>query len=325
MSLNARTCVQAARHPWKWLARRKVVAPAHSQPTEPDLSRRDKLLGSLKLAKSVGAEIGPLHNALVSKSESHVIYIDHCDTEALRKKWSVDPKVDLTKLHVDAVWGEQTLQQAIAQYAQAHGNGAAAGGLDYVLASHVIEHVPDLVTWLQEIDAILKPEGELRLAIPDKRFTFDYLRRTSDLATVLYAYLCRARAPNALCLLDFCLNMANVDCAAAWQGKIEKSELKNNYTFESALSIADDARLTGDYKGIHCWTFTPASFARICAELAKHDLLKFECAQFFDTAFNEFEFFVTMRKSASREKNEESWKRMEAQAKEHHFSRVRDE
>jgi predicted SAM-dependent methyltransferase len=35
-----------------------------------------------------------------------------------------------------------------------------------VIASHVIEHTPDLVTWLAEIRAILQPNGTLRLAIP---------------------------------------------------------------------------------------------------------------------------------------------------------------
>lgn len=228
--------------------------------------------------------------------------------------------VDLDKLHVDAVWGEHTLKQAIETYDESQGTSLAASGLDYVVASHVIEHVPDMVSWLQEIDAILKPDGQVRLAVPDKHFTFDYLRRTSDLASILYAYLCRARVPNAYCLLDFTLNRADVDCAAAWQGKIDRSKLKRSYPFASCLVIADDARLTGDYKDVHCWAFTPASFARICAELAQNGLLNFECAEFHDTAFNEFEFFVAMRRSADRERNARSWRNVDALAKELPFS-----
>lgn len=140
--------------------------------------------------------------------------------------------------------------------------------------------------------------------------------RTSDLASILYAYLCRARVPNAPCLLDFTLNRADVDCATAWQGKIDRSTLKRSYSFASCMVIADDARLTGDYKDVHCWAFTPASFAGICAQLAQNKLLNFECAEFHDTAFNEFEFFVTMRRSGDSEQNARSWRNVEALAQE---------
>lgn len=277
-------------------------------------NRREKLLGGLTLSRLVGAEIGPLHNPLVSKAEGHVIYVDHKDTESLRKAWAPDKAVDVSKIHVDAVWGVQTLQQAIAGYATATRACSEPLELDYVVASHVIEHVPDLVTWLQEIRSILKRSGEVRLAIPDRRFTFDYLRRTSDLAHVLSAYLCRVRIPSPQCILDFCLNMAPVDCAAAWRGDVDETALKRSYTYHDAMNLARDARENGTYHDVHCWVFTPASFAGICVELARHGLLDFACTTFHDTAFNEFEFFVNMRVCDDVTEKIESWQRMASMA-----------
>ncbi len=61
--------------------------------------------------------------------------------------------------------------------------------------------------------------------IPDKRFTFDFLRQSRALADVLNAYLVRARRPLAHEILDFTLNCASVDLKAAWDGRIEPRAL----------------------------------------------------------------------------------------------------
>jgi SAM-dependent methyltransferase len=122
--------------------------------------RRDRLLRGLNIQESVGVEIGPLCWPLVRRSEApNVIYVDHTDTPSLRQKYKDDPHLDVNEIvDVDAVWGRNTLHEAIkGRY------------VDYVVASHVVEHVPDLVTWLRELAAVLRPTGEVRLAVPDRR------------------------------------------------------------------------------------------------------------------------------------------------------------
>ncbi len=160
----------------------------------PPPSRRDKLLDGLDLGRMAGVEIGALTSPIVSKQEAgeRILYVDHLDTEGLRQKYSDDQLAGATLVDVDRVWGEQTLQDCI-------GPGLK---VDYVLNSHVIEHVPDIVTWLQEIHAILRPDGRLRMAIPDRRYTFDFLRRESTLADALGAYVQRARSPLPRAILD---------------------------------------------------------------------------------------------------------------------------
>ncbi|MEX3900116.1 methyltransferase domain-containing protein [Paraburkholderia sp. BR10954] len=51
---------------------------------------------------------------------------------------------------------------------------------DYVIASHVIEHVLDLVGWVHSLLAALKHAGRIVLAVPDRRYTFDYVRPFDD-------------------------------------------------------------------------------------------------------------------------------------------------
>lgn len=276
----------------------------------PMKTRKDKLMGSMDLASAFGAEIGPLGRPVVSRTDGNIIYIDYADTQTLRNKYASDPNVDESLIEVDAVWGQHSLLEAISQCPSIQ----KPVQLDYVIASHVIEHVPDLITWLQEIRSVLKPGGEVRLAIPDKRYTFDCLRRTTDVASVLTAYLQKARIPNTQCLLDFCLHEVPVSAIDAWAGKLDEEELrkKHPHTLEGAMAVATDALLHGNYHDIHCWVFTPASFATLMEVLAQHDLVHFGCAAFHTTEFNEIEFFVALRLCEDPQERTQSWRNMSA-------------
>src|SRR5580658_7325812 len=102
------------------------------------MDRREIILNGLDLSKLVGVEIGALDKPLVRRQDGEVIYVDHADRETLVEKYKADPNVNKDSLvHVDAIWGENTLADAVS-YRK----------VDYVVASHVIEHVPDLITWL---------------------------------------------------------------------------------------------------------------------------------------------------------------------------------
>jgi len=181
--------------------------------------------------------------------------------------------------------------------------------VDYVVASHVIEHVPDLITWLEELRSILKPFGEVRLIVPDKRFTFDYLRPETRFADVLYARLVRARTPLPHLVLDYVLNVVKLDAGKAWQGELDESALERHHTIQHALAVAQQA-IEGVYHDVHCWMFTPRSFALLFAELAEQGLLNFECTSFFDTEPYTIEFFVGLRPTDDLAKATESWRAM---------------
>ncbi len=265
-----------------------------------DLTRREKILGGLNLESLVGIEIGPLCRPIVTKQESNVIYVDHADATELRKKYASEPTVDVTQIvEVDAVWGQATLQEAI-------------GGdtkVDYVVASHVIEHVPDLIGWLQEIGSVLRVNGEVKLAVPDKRYTFDYLRRESQFVDAVNAYLLRARIPSPFFLLDHFLNFRTIDHVEAWEGTLKLCYEPTYEIFRDAVHIAREA-IEGRYCDAHCWVFTPASFAQLFALGCRLGLIEFSCEDFYDTERSEIEFFVNMRKCTDTSAMVESWRRM---------------
>ena len=59
------------------------------------------------------------------------------------------------------------------------------GCYDWIIASHVIEHVPNFISYLQQCEAMLKPDGILSFIIPDKRYCFDYFSSSSSTGDVL--------------------------------------------------------------------------------------------------------------------------------------------
>lgn len=270
------------------------------------MGRREKMLDGIAVADLIGVEIGALDKPLVRKSDGTVYYVDHCDTDTLKTRWKDDTGVNNDALWVDAVWGKSSLGEALSS---GHApNNEVWSGADYVVASHVIEHVPDLVSWLREIGEILRPGGTVRLAIPDKRYCFDYLRKPSTFADVVSEFIRKRRVPGANRILDCTLNMATVDCGKAWRGQIVDSELERVYGVKDAIAIAIDAEVNGAYHDVHCWAFTPDSFAELMHDLAQAELLSFKCEWMVQTLWDDLEFFTCMSDVKDCAEAAASWK-----------------
>lgn len=265
------------------------------------MTLKERIRQGLCFSGTTLVEIGALCRPFLLKSEGDVRYVDYADTPTLRAKYHGHPDVDADAIvEVDAVWGEHTLQGCLGEATKA----------DYVLASHVIEHVPDLLTWLQELRSVLKPDGEIRLAIPDRRFTFDYIRRETTLQDVIDAYLRRARCPLPANIYDHLAHARTVDVRAAWAGTLDAATLQAHHTFDAAMVFARDALQSGTYHDVHCWVFTPQSFALLMKEAAQHGLMDLMCHDFADTPPNTLEFTVFLRAGTDRQAICDSWARM---------------
>ncbi|WP_156748564.1 bifunctional 2-polyprenyl-6-hydroxyphenol methylase/3-demethylubiquinol 3-O-methyltransferase UbiG, partial [Mycobacterium sp. E3198] len=117
------------------------------------------LTKNLKLEEQ-GLEIGPLHKPIVPKKGTGVLYADHLPTDKLRDKYRGDENVSNDQIQdVDIVVGSSGLR-----------DGVGSRRFHYVVASHVIEHVPNPLGWFNEIHGFMEPGGILSLAIPDKRY-----------------------------------------------------------------------------------------------------------------------------------------------------------
>ena len=276
-----------------WLTRRLSARVRRRLRT----SRQDLILAGLDVANAIGVEIGPLDRPLVPRNAGRVFYADHASAASLREKYKNDPAVNVDNIQeVDIVCKDATLSDALKDK------------VDYVVASHVIEHVPDLIGWLDDIRRILKPEGSLRLAIPDRRYTFDYLRRETDLAELIDAHLQRPTKPLPRMMLDFLLHYRVVDMYDAWGGPISVRSLGPVPNPADVIATVKDAIKNGTYIDIHCSVFTPRSFVDLFAEAASIGLIKYRCDRFVTTRRYDLEFFVHLSPCEDTDEIAKSWR-----------------
>ena len=263
------------------------------------MDRIKTLLQKLDLSALQGIEIGALDRPLVPKSQGRIFYVDFTDTETLRRNYTGHPYIRADRLvQVEGIWGRNTLREAAAAVAPA----------DYVVASHVIEHVPDLIAWLEELRQVLKDDGEIRLAIPDRRYTFDYYRAETRLADVLDPHLFGARIPGSREVIDYVMNATPFDSTMAWNGGLP--EVRRPWALQAAraVELARDVVDNKNYHDSHCWVFTPHSFASLMEMLAETGYLKLKCEWLQDTGRNQHEFFVAMRPCDDAQQVIASWR-----------------
>jgi SAM-dependent methyltransferase len=248
------------------------------------MNRKERILAGVDVGSQMGLEIGPLHDPLVKKVDGKIFYVDHCSAIDLRAKYQ--GQIDAAGIvEIDYVWSGGSLMDVVGDRAP----------FDYVVASHVIEHVPDIIGWLRDVAAILKPGGRLCLAIPDRGYTFDYLRPTSTVGEMLDAYFRKAKVPTTKHLYDNFTMVCTVDQAKAWRGEIDPERLQRIHPPGLAMQFVRRALESNEYLDCHCWVFTPQSFIGALTTLMQEELLPFEIAAFCETQYGELEFFATLR------------------------------
>jgi SAM-dependent methyltransferase len=249
----------------------------------------------IDVATMRGLEIGALAAPRVTKDQGRVFYVDHAGTEGIRKKYENDPdmKNRLDEIvEVDYVVDEgQGIYQAVAHDAP----------FDYVIASHVIEHIPDPVSWLADIATTLRTGGILSLVVPDKRYCFDINRRTTDISEVVDAYLRRLRRPSFKQVYDFISKeiSGKVDTAAVWAGTVDYRQVVRSDVEDpdvAAWNLCREVERSDAFVDVHCSVFTPDSFLELFERLARLGLLEFEIAYFAPTEVNTLEFNASLRR-----------------------------
>jgi SAM-dependent methyltransferase len=259
------------------------------------MDRRTFLLSRIDPSTQQGLEIGALSRPIVPPDAGPVEYADHLSTAELREKYARNPRIDVEEIvPVSYVWGAETLRQSVGEKR-----------FDYVIASHVIEHVPDLIGWFSDIASVLKPGGLLALVVPDKRWTFDCRRQVTSISALIESWLEQHRRPTIRHFIDHFGEIADgsaTGTAALWGGRLAFDDvpLAHGDFFESlgeaGLREQHESFRRGEYIDTHCTVFTPYSFLRIVDVLARLGLFDFRVADFHETEKNELEFYVTLEK-----------------------------
>lgn len=136
--------------------------------------RPEELLRRKAIARAYlrghGIEIGAMHNPLKVPRHVHVRYVDRVSAAELGQE---HPDLRSKLVKVDIVADGETLD-TIPDSSQ-----------DFVIANHLLEHCQNPIGALRNMLRVLRKDGVLFLAIPDKRYTFDADRPVTPIEHVL--------------------------------------------------------------------------------------------------------------------------------------------
>lgn len=243
------------------------------------MDRRDAILAGLNLS-GPGLEIGGGYAPLAAGHPSlDVRTLDHLDQAGLIEKYARQGAPTDHIRPVDYVWTGQRYRDLIGD-----------ARFDWMVASHVIEHVPDLVGFLQQCAEILTPDGVLSLAVPDRRYSFDYYRPESGLRELIDAHVAGRTLSSPGCAAEHFLFIARLEGRDTWDdGAVGWPEFAA--PFDTAENRYQRA-LAGAYVDVHAWIFTPHSFRLALEDLHSLGLSPLREVRF--RATGGCEFFVQL-------------------------------
>lgn len=245
------------------------------------MNRKDKVLRHITKSGR-GIEIGPCHNPVAPKKKGYNVHIiDHMSKEELINKYK-DHHINLNNIEeVDFVWQGQSYAELTEKNKY----------YDWIIASHMVEHTPDLVGFLNDCDSILKDDGVISLVVPDKRYCFDHYRPITGISSIIDHYFQSSKIHTPGAVAEYYLNVVSKDGNISWN-----SSAKGEYSFVHSIDAATNkmklVHNENEYFDIHAWCFVPHSFRLIIHDLFSLGLIPFQEVEYFST--EDSEFYITL-------------------------------
>lgn len=251
------------------------------------MTNRTEILLSYVQKEGRGLEIGPSHRPTAPKAGGYrVEVVDYASQEDLKKHYAAHG-VNIDAIEpVDYIWKGQKLSDVV----------PGREIYDWIVASHVIEHLPDLIQFFVCCAKLLKPDGRLILAVPDSRYCFDHFRPLSSLAGLIDAHLQKHRIHTAGTAAEYFLNVVSRGGKIAWDEN-ETGDFHFVHTLQDAKLAMRAIEVDGAYLDLHAWKFVPSSFRLLVADLRALGLIELAEEHFYGAQGHEF--FCTLKKGVA--------------------------
>jgi SAM-dependent methyltransferase len=229
---------------------------------------------------ALALEIGPFGSPVLAGP--NVRYCDVLDTEQLRRR---APEHGVDPAHVppiDYVMKNCSLDDIPVRF-------------DAILSSHAIEHQPDLVAHLQQVERRLAKGGRYFVLAPDKRYCFDRTMAASTIAEVLQAHADRRKLHTLRSVVEHHACKTHNDPHLHWrepqQALVEPLpvDVERVHT-----ALREHAEAGGAYIDVHAWYFTPDSFRQIVGLLNELGLTRLKVERLYRTRRNSVEFWAVL-------------------------------
>lgn len=246
--------------------------------------RRQLLSGAGLECPRTAMEVGAFDNPTLRASDGFAVrYVDYFSSEELRAKHADNPKRDVSRIvDVDWVVKGPRLSPFIGER------------MDLIVANHVIEHICNPIGWLSDVASFCSPGATVFMAVPDRRFTFDYLKQPTDITDIVQAYEQGKEQPDAHDVARMRYLHTRVDAAAIWDGG--EGPVPPQQTAAPYRATLERAReeVRGGYVDVHCTYFTSSSFIHIFSELKRSDYIPWRVDLLHDVVRGGNEFYVLL-------------------------------
>jgi SAM-dependent methyltransferase len=248
--------------------------------------RRMRIISGIDL-KSSGIEYGPLHRVIRSRDICpNVRYVDYKTRDQLMAHYAADPNVDVSLIpDIDIVTGGRPITEFVDDES-----------IDFVIASHVMEHVPDFIGWIETNLRLLRPGGRIALAFPDRRFCFDLAKQPTTFHEIVAAYLEKRTQPNFTQICDHIINCRKVTPVEVWNGTLNAENAPPIRAFPTALAQLRTLVAKKEYHDVHCWKFSDSEFMEMILKIKVHLQMPFDLLSFYPTQRNTTEFYAVLLK-----------------------------
>ena len=240
-------------------------------------------------------EISPLFQPLLTRENCNIDYCDYLPFQELVAREAAHPTIIEYGLEVqslDFVWAPgRSLQEC-----------APKGKLyNCIVSSHVLEHVPDFLGYLAEMQKLLADGGVILFALPNALGTPEVFRSLTSLGDMFEAYVFSSSSPSFRKVYDY--YRASIPASEPYRGSSSKL-IDYPRPHEVDVAVRDGLKAGGEYVDTHCWVFSPESFSDLMSEVAQIGLLDLELISVTETTANQFgrgyEFVCGLRKTASK-------------------------
>jgi predicted SAM-dependent methyltransferase len=153
---------------------------------------------------------------------------------------------------------------------------------DFVIASHVLEHLVDPLAQVAEIHRVLRPGGVALILLPDRRLTFDRARQPTTLEDLVADHASGAVVPDDAHLEEFLIY------SEGWNNARDAAKREATFEFHRQRSFH-----------VHCWTqeeFLPVLRYSIATMHMSWELVE---AFFVDDVPDGIEYGFVLRRSLS--------------------------
>lgn len=235
-------------------------------------------------------EFGPLARPTVTKStHPSVRFADIRSSDDIKKLYTSNDYLESTGLAVD-LGSIVDIDYVVKGNYRDFFKGIEK--FDTVILSHVIEHMPDILSFFEDVRTLLKPNGRLVLIYPDARYCFDHFRNGTTFIDAYDVYLNNNNSGKRV--FDFVFNVVQENNASFFWGDKDQNKVLPRNSFESSVAAFEKAKNNVLPDDTHFWPFADHQFIKFLYDMDRADLFKFEIEEFYPTQENTQEFMLIL-------------------------------